>query len=111
MKRKTLKPIAFPMGDGEFSSMSIGVRVHESGLIELTGLIRMPYSNRPKEGGGIAIPYRALNAKSNDKAQGLRFERVRVGVLRHFNQGKPYISPYLTGIQPQKGERRTRNNA
>lgn len=102
MKRKTLPPFSIPVGHDKFSSMSIGVRVHQTGLIELTGLIRMPYSNRPKEGGGIAVPYRALNVNNNDKAQGRRFERVRVGVKHVFNNGKPYQSPYLTGIQPKR---------
>lgn len=97
-KRKTLRPVAFPCGDGQHSTFILGVRVRENGGIELTGLIRMPYHNRPKEGGGIAVPYKALNVNGKEKAQGRHFERVRVGVRHAFLSGKAYIRPVRTGI-------------
>jgi hypothetical protein len=47
---------SFPSGAGKFSTMCLFVHVSEHGQVHLEGLIRMPYSDRPKRGGGIGIP-------------------------------------------------------
>lgn len=62
-KRKSLPPVAFPAGHGQHTTFILGVRVWHTGRIEYTGLLRMPYSNRPKEGGGKSVPYYAINNK------------------------------------------------
>lgn len=92
-RRKSLAPIAFPCGDGAHSTFVLGVRVHSTGFVELTGLIRMPYSNRPKVGGGIAVPYRALNVNTDDsKPIGPIFKALRVKVRATIDGKQAYIA-------------------
>ena len=118
MRRKALAPIAFPCGDGPFSTLILGCRVHESGFVELTGFLRMPYSNRPKVGGGWAIPYRALNVNSRVMTR----EAVKVALTpRVYGRKKPvpkahkrrqiYINPErIAESRPQSGANGDQDN-
>jgi hypothetical protein len=102
MKRRALPMISFPAGDGAFSTFCLSVRVYHTERVELQGFIRMPYSNRPKEGGGIAVPSRALNAKFSELPQGRVFSDLKWGVRRKIREAKTYKPKALREIQPKQ---------
>lgn len=58
---RKIHAFAFPVGGSEFCIAQMFVRVAKNGRVNLDGMVRMPYSNRPKRGGSRAIPYKALN--------------------------------------------------
>ncbi len=107
MQRKNLPMVSFPAGDGAFSTFCMSVRVYSTGNLEVQGFIRMPYSNRPKNGGAIAVPSRALNAKFTELPQGRVFMDLKWKVRRKIREAKPYKPPVLREIQPGNGQRRT----
>lgn len=88
--------------DGAFWSLAIGIRVWENGRMEYTGLVRMPYSNRPKKGGGIAVPYGALNFPDPDFPRNRRFLLTQKRVATAISKGKAYNPPVHMGIQPER---------
>jgi hypothetical protein len=111
MKRKALAPIAFPIENGPHSTFILGTRVHASGFIEMTGLLRMPYQNRPRYGGGIAIPYSALNVTSKVKTREHVKRVLNPGFVPTKRQRKAFKPWRHIAVCPELGTRRHENNA
>jgi hypothetical protein len=57
MTRRKLSLGAFPVdGCDPFATCCLFLHVQANGEMHIEGMIRMPYSDRPKRGGGKAIP-------------------------------------------------------
>lgn len=60
-RRKQVPAATISTHAGRRWQLCLFVRVTATGKTRLVGMLREPYSSRPRVGGGRAVPWKALN--------------------------------------------------